>query len=219
VGRGKQPPLWGGFRTSTTNCWRSSICPLVLCRARHEPPLPLFGPQLVGIFALVALELIGHPKQRAKDGGAIIAGQLHDASLDDEAAEFDQVPRALAALDLPVTHIIPRPCCLLTVARRPVAPECRQCGDQLPVQFAAPGSERTRHRFRPCLPLCGFLRLGEHDQRACQFVGSEAICPGGDDQFAEPKHLAALEVARLVLKCFQFPVEIPRLAHHVLQQC
>jgi len=51
-----------------------------------------------------------------------------------------------------------------------------------------------------------------------QFIGAEAICPGGDDQFAEPKHLAALEVARLVLKRFQFPVEIPRLTHDVLQQ-
>ena len=78
------------------------LSPCALPGPRHERPLPLFGPQLVGIFALVALELIGHPKQRAKDGGAIIAGQLHDASLDDEAAEFDQVPRALAALDLPL---------------------------------------------------------------------------------------------------------------------
>lgn len=33
------------------------------------------------------------------------------------------MPRALAALDLP--HIMPHPCCLLTVARRPVAPERR----------------------------------------------------------------------------------------------
>jgi hypothetical protein len=48
------------------------------------------------------LELVGHPEQRAKDGGAIIAGQVHDTSLDDEAAEFNEMPRALAALDLQV---------------------------------------------------------------------------------------------------------------------
>ncbi|MGA2999238.1 hypothetical protein [Bradyrhizobium sp.] len=33
---------------------------------------------------------------------------------------------------------MPSPCCLLTVARCPVAPERRPCGAQLPVQFAAP---------------------------------------------------------------------------------
>ena len=43
------------------------------------------------------------------------------------------------------------------------------------------------------------------------------VSPRGDDQFAELLHFAALEVARLVLKRFQFPVEISRLAHHVLQ--
>ena len=72
--------------------------------------------------AMVALELVSHPEQRAKNGGAIIAGQIHDTSLDDEASEFNEMPRALAALDLTGAHIMPRPCCLLTVARRPVAP-------------------------------------------------------------------------------------------------
>ena len=172
------------------------------------------------MFALIAFELVCHPEQRAEDDGAIIAGQVHDPGLDDEAAQFDQVPRALAALDLPCAHIMPRPCCLLTVARRPIAPERRQCGAQLPVQFAAPGSERTRLRAWPTPPSfqASFVSA-QHDQRACQFIGTKAICPGSDDQFAELLHLAALEVARLVLKRFQFPVEIPRLAHHVLQQC
>jgi hypothetical protein len=74
---------------------------------------------------LIALELVGHPKQRAENDGAIIAGQIHHTSLDDEAAQFDQVPRALAALDLSCAHIMPRPCSLLAVARRPVASERR----------------------------------------------------------------------------------------------
>ena len=87
--------------------------------------LPSCGPQHSCPFTLIAFELVGHPKQRAKDGGAIIAGQLHDASLDDETAQFDQVPRARATLDLPCAHIMPRLCCLLTVARRPIALERR----------------------------------------------------------------------------------------------
>src|SRR5204863_9448101 len=101
--------------------------------------LSLYGPERSGPFALIAFELVCHPEQRAEDGGAIIAGQVHHTSFDDEAAQFNQVPRALAALDLPCAHIMPRPCCLLTVARRLAALERRQCGAQLPVQFAGPG--------------------------------------------------------------------------------
>ena len=102
--------------------------------------------------AMVALELVSHPEQRAKNGGAIIAGQIHDTSLDDEASEFNEMPRALAALDLTGAHIMPRPCCLLTVARRPVAPERHQGCAQLPVQFAAPVLERTRLHAWPMPP-------------------------------------------------------------------
>jgi hypothetical protein len=36
--------------------------------------LPLRGPEHPRPFALIALELVGHPKQRAENGGAIIAG-------------------------------------------------------------------------------------------------------------------------------------------------
>jgi hypothetical protein len=104
------------------------------------------------MFALIALELFGHPEQRAEDDSSIIAGQVHHTRLDDKAAQFDQVPRALAALDLPYVHVMPRPYYLVTVARRSVAPERRQYGAQLPVQFAAPGSERTRHRVLPKPP-------------------------------------------------------------------
>jgi len=86
-------------------------------------------------------------------------------------------------------------------------------------QNRIPTASRTPPAPGPRLPLSSIFRLSQHDQRACQFIDAKAICPGGDDQFAELLHLAALEVARLVLKRFQFPVEIPRLAHHVLQQC
>ncbi|ABQ38286.1 hypothetical protein BBta_6371 [Bradyrhizobium sp. BTAi1] len=102
---------------------------------------------------MIAFELVCHPKQRAKDGSAIIAGQVDESSFHDEPAEFDQMPRALAALDLPCAHIMPSPCCLATVARRPVSPERRQCCAQLPVQFAAPGPERTRPHVLPMPPF------------------------------------------------------------------
>jgi hypothetical protein len=41
------------------------------------------------------------------------------------------VPRALAALDLPSAHVMPRPCRLMPVARGSVAPERRQRRAQL----------------------------------------------------------------------------------------
>lgn len=122
-----------------------------------ERLLSLFGPERSRLFALIALELVSHPEQCAEDGGAIIAGEVHDPGLDDETAEFDQMPRALTALDLPCAHVMPRPCRLMPVARRPVAPERRPCRGQAPMQFAAPGSERTRLRAWPMPP--SFRRL------------------------------------------------------------
>lgn len=72
-----------------------------ICRPFHsECLLSLCGPERSGLFALIAFELVCHPEQRAEDDGAIIAGQVHDTSLDDEASQFDQVPRSLAALDV-----------------------------------------------------------------------------------------------------------------------
>ena len=98
-----------------------------------ERLLSLRGPERPCVFTLLALELIGHPEQRAVDHGAIIAGQVHDPGLDDEAAEFDQMPRALAAFDLPGAHVMTRPRCLMPVARRPVAPKRRLRRGQAPI--------------------------------------------------------------------------------------
>lgn len=79
------------------------------------------------MFAVLAVELVGDPNQRAEDHDAVIAGQVHDAGFDDESAEFDQMPRSLAAFDLPCAHIMPRPLHLMPVVRCPVAFERRQC--------------------------------------------------------------------------------------------
>ena len=65
---------------------------------RCERFFPLFGPEHAGLFAMIALQLVGHPEQRAVDHGAVVACQVDDPGLDDEAAEFDQMSRALSAL-------------------------------------------------------------------------------------------------------------------------
>jgi hypothetical protein len=98
------------------------------------------------MFVLIAFELVSHPEQRTENGGAIIAGQIDDPGFDDKATAFDQMPRALAALDLPRAHVMPRSCHLMAVAGRPVAPERRQRHGQVPEQIAATGLERTRPR-------------------------------------------------------------------------
>jgi len=132
-----------------------------VARSKANVSFPFAAPGRSRLFAVITFELVFHPEQRAEDDGAIIAGQVHDTSLDDEAAQFDQVPRALAALNLPYAQNMPRPCCLLTVVRRQAAPERRQCGAQLPVQFAAPGSERTR--FLAWLTPPSIFGLSQHD--------------------------------------------------------
>src|SRR5579863_2529191 len=99
-----------------------------------ERLLSLRGPERPCAFTLLAFELVGHPEQRAVDHGAIFAGQVHDPGLDDEAAEFDQMPCALPALDLPGAHVMPRPRRLMPVARCPVAAERRQCCGQATTQ-------------------------------------------------------------------------------------
>src|SRR6185437_15118848 len=96
-------------------------------------------PQCPRMLMLIAFEPIAHPEQRAIDRGPVVASQFDNPGLDDETAEFDEMPRALAALDLPRAHVMPRPC-------RQIAPARRQCRGQFPVHFASPVPERTRLR-------------------------------------------------------------------------
>ena len=62
------------------------------------------------MFPLIAFEPVGHPKQRTEYRGAIVSGQVYDAGFNDEAAEFDETTRALAALDLPGAHVMSCSC-------------------------------------------------------------------------------------------------------------
>jgi hypothetical protein len=77
------------------------------------------------MLVLIAFELVADPEQRAIDHGAVVAGQFDNPGLDDKTAEFDEKPRPLAALDLPLAHVTSRPCRLMVFACRPVAPERR----------------------------------------------------------------------------------------------
>lgn len=94
-----------------------------LVAAFFEPLRSHRRPEAARAFSLVTAELVGHPEQRAVDDGAVVAGELDDARLDHKPAEFDQMPCALAALDLPVTHVMPRPCRLIASARCLIAAE------------------------------------------------------------------------------------------------
>ena len=147
------------------------------------------------------MEFFSHPEQRTVDHGAIAAGQVDEPGFHDEAAEFDQVPRALAAIDLPRTHIMPRFCGLIPVARRSVAQKrLPRCG-QLLAHFAAPGFEETRYRAWPMPPSSRPLCLDQHDQRTRQFSGTQCVSSGRDHQFAELAHLAGFQLACLFLEC------------------
>lgn len=96
--------MWG-LRTARH---QSRLVVLVLSRSEIHAVtfsckrlLPFCAPQASRVFAILTLKLISHPKQRAVDHGAVVADQAHDACFDDEAAKFDQMPGALAALYLP----------------------------------------------------------------------------------------------------------------------
>ena len=133
--------------------WRdNSMCPRSCLRVRFESLFSLCVPKCPCMLVLIASELVAHPEQRAIDHGAVVAGQVHDTGFNDEAAKFDKMPRALAALDLPLAHVTSRPCRLMAVACRPVAPERCQSRGQLPVHFATTVPERTRPHVLPTPP-------------------------------------------------------------------
>jgi hypothetical protein len=93
--------------------------------------------------AFIALQLGGDPKQRAVDGGAIVVGELDNACLDDETAEFNQMPGALAALDLPAAHVMPSQSRLPAVVRCLVALQCCVGCAEMPKQLAGSRFRKT----------------------------------------------------------------------------
>lgn len=83
------------------------------------------------LLAAFASQRRGSLDQQAEDDRPIIAGQLDQIGLGNEAAEFDQLARSFTALHLPRTRVMPRPFRLQAVPRlnrspmrRPRSREC-----------------------------------------------------------------------------------------------
>ncbi|ANN57216.1 hypothetical protein A9174_10915 [Mesorhizobium loti NZP2037] len=91
----------------------------------------------------MALQLVGDPKQRAVDDGAVISGQINNACLYDEAAEFDQMSGSLAALDLPGAHVIASQSRLPAIVGCLIALERYAGCAEMPEQLAGTGSRKT----------------------------------------------------------------------------
>jgi hypothetical protein len=77
------PPAIGHARFCGVSC---EMVGRIYRPFQSECLLSLCGPERSRLFSLIAFELVCHPEQRAEDDGAIIAGQVHDTSLDNEAA-------------------------------------------------------------------------------------------------------------------------------------
>ena len=82
-------------------------------------------------FAVLAAQLRARLDEQPENDRAIIAGQLDQIGLGNEAAKLDQLARPLAALHLPSPRVMPRPLRLKAVARlnrspmrRPRSREC-----------------------------------------------------------------------------------------------
>lgn len=100
-------------------------------------------PDFSHLFALIAIELVGHPEQSAVDNCAIVIAQINDAGFNDKTAEFDQMSGALAALDLPSAHVIASQSRLQAIECRPVVlNRCEGCAE-MPKQFAGTCSRKT----------------------------------------------------------------------------
>lgn len=95
------------------------------------------------MLAFVALKLLGDPKHRAVNSRAIVVGELDNACLDDETAEFDEPPGAVASLDLPCPHVIASLCRSPAIVCCPVALERREGCAEMPEQFAGTCFRKT----------------------------------------------------------------------------
>ena len=113
---------------------------------RVERRFPLFGPYRQCFVAFVAPEFVCHPDERAENDGAVVVRQVNNARLDDETTKLDQMLCPLTPLDLPVSHIMPRPLRLMAIARRPIAPDRSLHHRHLQVEIGMVCSETTPPR-------------------------------------------------------------------------
>ena len=126
-------------------------------QAGPAPPRPEVG----GVVVTQAPELAGNLQKRPEQGGAIVLDQLDQPSLGDQAAEFDQMPGALAAFLDPIARVGAGACGIEPVTRHGQPPQPCRCGLQLRQQV---------RRHRPCLRVStarqGSSGLGLEAQRA-----------------------------------------------------
>lgn len=144
--------------------------------------------------ALIALKPVSHSEQRAEDDGAIIAGQVHDPGFHDEAAEFDETARALAALDLPraTCYVVP-----LRLDADCAPPGCAGVPSVLRSVVGAFRRGRLRKNAAPRLAHASFFAVSFVSASTISAPASSsalsASAPRGDDQFAKLVHLADFE--------------------------
>lgn len=85
----------------------------------RECPLPAPPPQCQRLLAILATQPGGGFHHHAEQHGAVVVCQLNQPGFDDEAAQFDQMPGAFAALHLPFPRVMPRRLSLESVERLP----------------------------------------------------------------------------------------------------
>lgn len=95
---------------------------------RREGALALALPYGQRVGPLFPTQTVGDREEGPIERGAVIVGEIDKARLYDEATQFDQMPRSLPPLDLPVSDVSSRLPGLKPMPRRHRAGECRFAG-------------------------------------------------------------------------------------------
>lgn len=96
--------------------------------------------------------------QQPQNDRPIVAGKLNQIGLGDEAAEFDQLTRTVAALHLPFPRVMPRRLSLKSVASLYRPPVRAPCCSQRFYEHRRRYRERRRRRFCATPPFVQCLR-------------------------------------------------------------
>ncbi len=110
-----------GMKRARALCILNATCPSA--RLLTDPPRTPFSPSRPRppAHALFVRPRASEPSRATRrNQGAVVTGEVHDACLDDQCSKFDQMPCALAALDLPLAHVMPRLCRLAAIRHQPV---------------------------------------------------------------------------------------------------
>lgn len=83
-----------------------------------ECPSAFPFPKHERLFAFLTAQLGRNGEERAVERGAIVIGEIDQSGFHDEAAQFDQLTRAFAALHGPFAHVGSRLLCFKPIPRR-----------------------------------------------------------------------------------------------------